>query len=267
MLLVRLPLAAARRAVGDLRAESQGCADVGRLLSSAGPAGHRRAAGAPAPRRGSRSRPLPKRSASSTDASPCRKASKRVSARSSRHAADPDHDDPPPAPRVRLACRGGRAGRRSVFRPTMRFQRRSAAATPRRCSAITLPDAAGRRRRSPNGAARFWSSTSGRHGARRAARRCPNSFAPRPISAPGACNSSASPIDAPDKVRQFADEIGLNYPSLIGGYGAMELSKTLGNRLMALPFTVVDRSAGRIAHTQLGPLRDAQLRSIVGQLL
>ena len=52
-------------------------------------------------------------------------------------------------------------------------------------------------------------------------------------------------IDSPDKVRPFVEEIGLNYPSLIGGYGAMELSKTLGNRLMALPFTVVVDRAGR----------------------
>jgi peroxiredoxin len=74
-------------------------------------------------------------------------------------------------------------------------------------------------------------------------------------------------IDSADKVRPFVEEIGLNYPSLIGGYGAMELSKTLGNRLMALPFTVVVDRQGAIVHTQLGPLRDAQLRSIVGQLL
>jgi hypothetical protein len=47
----------------------------------------------------------------------------------------------------------------------------------------------------------------------------------------------------------------------------MELSKTLGNRLMALPFTVIVDRQGAIVHTQLGPLRDAQLRSIVGQLL
>lgn len=74
-------------------------------------------------------------------------------------------------------------------------------------------------------------------------------------------------IDSPDKVRPFVEEIGLNYPSLIGGYGAMELSKTLGNRLMALPFTVVVDRRGAIVHTQLGPLRDAQLRAIIGQLL
>ena len=74
-------------------------------------------------------------------------------------------------------------------------------------------------------------------------------------------------IDQPDKVQEFAAEIGLNYPTLIGGYGAIELSKTLGNRLGALPFTIIVDRSGRVAHTQLGPLRDETLRSIVGHLL
>jgi thiol-disulfide isomerase/thioredoxin len=74
-------------------------------------------------------------------------------------------------------------------------------------------------------------------------------------------------IDQPDKVQQFASEIGLNYPALIGGYGAIELSKTLGNRLGALPFTVIVDRAGRIVHTQLGPVKDVQLRSFISQLL
>jgi thiol-disulfide isomerase/thioredoxin len=74
-------------------------------------------------------------------------------------------------------------------------------------------------------------------------------------------------IDQPDKVDAFAAEIGLNYPALIGGLGAMELSKTLGNRIGALPFTVIVDRSGRVAHTQLGPLKETNLRSIVGQLL
>jgi thiol-disulfide isomerase/thioredoxin len=74
-------------------------------------------------------------------------------------------------------------------------------------------------------------------------------------------------IDQPDKVQEFAVELGLNYPALIGGYGAMELSKALGNRLGALPFTVIVDRSGRVVHTQLGPLREASLRSIIGQLL
>ena len=74
-------------------------------------------------------------------------------------------------------------------------------------------------------------------------------------------------VDEPAKVRQFAQEIGLNYPTLIGGFGAMELSKVYGNKLMALPFTLVVDRSGRIVHTQLGPLAPAKLQSIVKELL
>jgi thiol-disulfide isomerase/thioredoxin len=70
-------------------------------------------------------------------------------------------------------------------------------------------------------------------------------------------------VDDVDKVRQFAKEIGLNYPSLIGGYGALELSRTLGNGVMALPFTVVVGRAGGVELTQLGPLKPAQLRQVI----
>ena len=74
-------------------------------------------------------------------------------------------------------------------------------------------------------------------------------------------------VDQPDKVEQFAKEIGLNYPALVGGFGAMELSKTLGNNLMALPFTIVLDRNGGIVHTQLGNLKPDKLQSLVKQLL
>ncbi len=74
-------------------------------------------------------------------------------------------------------------------------------------------------------------------------------------------------VDQADKVAQFEKEIGLNYPSLVGGFGAMELSKSLGNKLMALPFTVIVDRKGAIVHTQLGLLKPDKLESIVKQLL
>jgi thiol-disulfide isomerase/thioredoxin len=70
-------------------------------------------------------------------------------------------------------------------------------------------------------------------------------------------------VDEVPKVKQFAAEIGLNYPSLIGGFGALELSKALGNSLMALPFTIVVGRDGQVVHTQLGPLRKEQLERII----
>lgn len=74
-------------------------------------------------------------------------------------------------------------------------------------------------------------------------------------------------VDDAVKVRQFARELGLNYPALIGGFGAMELSRVYGNQLMALPFTLVIDRKGRIVHTQLGPLPGDKLRALIGPIL
>jgi peroxiredoxin len=74
-------------------------------------------------------------------------------------------------------------------------------------------------------------------------------------------------VDEADKVRRFAKEINLNYPALIGGYDAMELSRSLGNDLVALPFTIVIDRSGRIAKTHLGPIKPQELRSILAELL
>lgn len=74
-------------------------------------------------------------------------------------------------------------------------------------------------------------------------------------------------VDEPGKVLQFERETGLKYPALIGGYGALELSKQLGNDVSALPFTVVLDRAGRVAHTQLGPMTAAKLDGVLAPVL
>ena len=74
-------------------------------------------------------------------------------------------------------------------------------------------------------------------------------------------------IDQPDKVRKFSQDLNLNYPSLIGGYGALELSKSFGNKIMALPFTLIVDRKGQVAYTQLGPLKPGKLDAIIGKLL
>ena len=73
-------------------------------------------------------------------------------------------------------------------------------------------------------------------------------------------------VDQVDKVREYVKEIKLNYPVLIGGFGAIELSKTLGNELSALPFTIVLDRAGNVAHTQLGQVKARELDSLLDSL-
>jgi thiol-disulfide isomerase/thioredoxin len=74
-------------------------------------------------------------------------------------------------------------------------------------------------------------------------------------------------VDQKDKVEQFAKELDLNYPALIGGYDAVDLSKSLGNELSALPFTIVIDRSGKVALTQLGPFKQDKLRSTINNLL
>ena len=74
-------------------------------------------------------------------------------------------------------------------------------------------------------------------------------------------------VDQPDKVDRFAKHLQLNYPALIGGYEAVELSASMGNRLAALPFTIVIDRQGRVAQTHLGPVKKDQLRATINQLL
>jgi thiol-disulfide isomerase/thioredoxin len=73
--------------------------------------------------------------------------------------------------------------------------------------------------------------------------------------------------DDADKVQQFAKEIELNYPALIGGYAAIDLSKDLGNSLVALPFTLVVDRQGKVAYTHLGPVKPDKLRDVITKLL
>ncbi len=72
--------------------------------------------------------------------------------------------------------------------------------------------------------------------------------------------------DQPDKVKQFAAEMDVNYPLLIGGMDVLDLSAKVGNRISALPFTVVLDRQGHIAHRQLGILKPDKLRSVFQRL-
>ncbi len=74
-------------------------------------------------------------------------------------------------------------------------------------------------------------------------------------------------VDNADKVQQFSKELGLNYPALIGGYGAMDLSREMGNSLVALPFTLVLDRQGKLAYTHLGPVKADKFRDVITKLL
>lgn len=74
-------------------------------------------------------------------------------------------------------------------------------------------------------------------------------------------------IDTADAVKAFSDELGINYPILLGGEDAIELSKRLGNRFQGLPFSVIFDRKGKIAHVQNGELLPETIREKIDGLL
>ncbi len=74
-------------------------------------------------------------------------------------------------------------------------------------------------------------------------------------------------IDEKDKVDPYAREMGINYPILVGELDAVELSRSLGNQLGALPFTVIVDRAGKVVKTELGGVDEARLTNVIQPLL
>ncbi len=74
-------------------------------------------------------------------------------------------------------------------------------------------------------------------------------------------------IDRPDQVRPYAKELGMNFPILIGDSAAIELSRKLGNRAGALPFTVIIGRDGKIIATEVGAAKEAHIEPLLKSLL
>ncbi len=73
-------------------------------------------------------------------------------------------------------------------------------------------------------------------------------------------------LDDVGPVRSFVDQIGINYPSLLGGDTGDTLMHEFGNR-GSLPFTVLIDRDGAVHATKLGPFTAAELAFAVDELL
>lgn len=73
-------------------------------------------------------------------------------------------------------------------------------------------------------------------------------------------------IDQPDPVRRFATEYRINYPLLIGGIDAVELSRQAGNRAGVLPYTLVLDRRGNIAASLVGGITETRMREQLNPL-
>ena len=74
-------------------------------------------------------------------------------------------------------------------------------------------------------------------------------------------------IDEKQKVQDFMDTYGVNYPMLIGAEDAIKVAEQYGNRFGALPWTVVINREGTIVHAQAGEFTRQKAESVIRPLL
>lgn len=70
-------------------------------------------------------------------------------------------------------------------------------------------------------------------------------------------------IDQVDKVMEFAREIKISYPLMIGGMDALDLSRQAGNTAGVLPYTLVLGRDGQIAASLVGGLTEQRMREVL----
>ena len=74
-------------------------------------------------------------------------------------------------------------------------------------------------------------------------------------------------IDNVSKVRDYAEEMRIDYVLLIGGMETLGVTEDLGNRAGVLPFTVVLDRAGKVVYVHAGALTEALLGAVLTPLL
>lgn len=74
-------------------------------------------------------------------------------------------------------------------------------------------------------------------------------------------------LDEKAKIQGFVDEVGINYPILVGDLEAVALAQASGNRMGGLPYTVIIDQAGHVVATEMGTLSHEKLITIITPFL
>jgi len=70
-------------------------------------------------------------------------------------------------------------------------------------------------------------------------------------------------IDNSDAVRKYAEEAGMNYPTMAVEVEGVSLAKRYGNQMGALPYTAIINRKGEISSTITGELSKKQARILL----
>lgn len=70
-------------------------------------------------------------------------------------------------------------------------------------------------------------------------------------------------VDSVENARTSAAELKIDYPVLIAGIEIVDLTRRLGNRVGALPYTVILNREGKVIATHLGLISEVELARII----
>ena len=70
-------------------------------------------------------------------------------------------------------------------------------------------------------------------------------------------------IDEEEAVREYVEEVGMNYPSLVVQADGVGLAKRFGNGIGALPYTVIINRDGEISNTFRGELSKIRAKELL----
>ncbi|MFQ5659034.1 MAG: peroxiredoxin family protein [Gammaproteobacteria bacterium] len=74
-------------------------------------------------------------------------------------------------------------------------------------------------------------------------------------------------LQRPEDVTEFMQTQGMNYPVLAGERAVIKITKSYGNDIGALPYTVIVDRNGRIAFTKFGQLTGETAERVIAALL
>jgi thiol-disulfide isomerase/thioredoxin len=70
-------------------------------------------------------------------------------------------------------------------------------------------------------------------------------------------------VDNADKVKDYVEQYSVDYPVLVGGDEALQLSKKMGNEIEGLPFTIMITPQGEVVETILGATEKGTLPRVL----
>lgn len=74
-------------------------------------------------------------------------------------------------------------------------------------------------------------------------------------------------LDNADNVQTFLKSTPVNYPQLLAGDDGSDLARAVGNSSLALPYTLIIDSGGKIRSTRMGYLPENELERLLQQIL